>query len=129
MLIDTNIISELSRIEPNKGVLRWVSDYHTLHISVITLDELMFGLSAKPNPRISKLIDGFVNQYCIILPVDENIARHAGQLRGSFKSQGIIRHQADMLIASTASIHDLTLVTRNTKDFQDCGIRLLNPFE
>ncbi|XGB40582.1 MAG: hypothetical protein LVT47_02890 [Cyanobacteria bacterium LVE1205-1] len=49
-------------------------------------------------------------------------------MRGGFRIQGITRSQADILIAATARVHNLTLVTRNIRDFEDCGISLLNPF-
>ena len=52
----------------------------------------------------------------------------AGQLRGKLQSQGKPRTQADMIIAATAQIHKLTLVRRNTRDFEGCGIPLINPF-
>jgi toxin FitB len=63
------------------------------------------------------------------LPVTTTISEYAGNLRGFHRTKGRVRHQADMLIAATAKIHDLTLVTRNTKDFDNCGIAILNPFE
>jgi toxin FitB len=56
------------------------------------------------------------------------LAQYAGKLRGTFQTRGIVRSQADMLIAATAHIHQLTLITRNIRDFEDCGILLLNPF-
>jgi predicted nucleic acid-binding protein len=49
-------------------------------------------------------------------------------MRGKLRNQGKTRSQADMLIAATAQIHQLTLVTRNIRDFEDCDILLLNPF-
>lgn len=64
-----------------------------------------------------------------ILKVDAEIAHRAGVMRGSFAQRGIVRDQPDMLIAATAQAHGLTLVTRNSKDFEGCGISLLNPFE
>ena len=62
------------------------------------------------------------------MPVTLEIARRAGELRGAFAARGIVRSQPDMLIAATAQVHALTLVTRNTADFAGCGIPLLNPF-
>lgn len=63
-----------------------------------------------------------------ILPITADIARRAGEMRRDFLKQGITRQPADMLIAATAQIHGLTLVTRNIRDFEGCGIGLLNPF-
>ncbi|HYO16166.1 MAG TPA: PIN domain-containing protein [Thermoanaerobaculia bacterium] len=56
------------------------------------------------------------------------IAKRAGELRGERQARGDIRSQADMMIAATAQMHQLTLVTRNVRYFLDCGIPLLNPF-
>ena len=63
------------------------------------------------------------------MPVNPEIAQLSGELRGRFRMEGITRSQADMIIAATAKIHQLILVTRNTRDFEDCGISLLNPFD
>jgi predicted nucleic acid-binding protein len=63
-----------------------------------------------------------------VLTISEAIARRAGELRGQLAARGVVREQADMLIAATAQAHQLTLVTRHTKDFENCGIGLLNPF-
>ena len=49
-------------------------------------------------------------------------------MRGRLAARGVVREQADMLIAAIAQVHQLTLVTRNTRDFEFCGIALLNPF-
>jgi len=63
-----------------------------------------------------------------VVPVTKEIARRAGELRGELSRRGITRLQADMLIAATAQLHGLTLVTRNVRDFAECGVPLLNPF-
>ena len=128
MLCDTNIISELARPKPNKGVWTWASQHPHIYMSSISVDELYFGLAWKPNPRISLWLNNFLQDYCTILAVDNKVARYAGDIRGHLQQQGQLRTQADMLIAATAAIHNLTLVTRNIKDFESCGVRLLNPF-
>ena len=92
------------------------------------MEELYFGLSWKPHPRIRLWLDNFLQDYCAVLAVSEEVARYSGEIRGNLQALGKPRTQADMLIAATAVVHDLTLVTRNTKDFDSCGIRLLNPF-
>jgi predicted nucleic acid-binding protein len=128
MLVDTNIISELARPNPNEGVLSWSAQVTRIHISVVTLEELNFGLAWKNNPRISQWLEGFLEMHCTLLPVTPAIARLAGQLRGHLQKQELVRHQADMLIAATAAVHGLPLITRNEKDFTDCGITVINPF-
>jgi predicted nucleic acid-binding protein len=97
-------------------------------MSVITLEELYYGISWKPNPRVLEWLNGFLAGYVEVLPVNEGIARTAGILRGQFQAKGIVRTQADLFIAATASEHGLTVVTRSIKDFEGCGVALLNPF-
>ncbi|MEW6219369.1 MAG: type II toxin-antitoxin system VapC family toxin [Thermodesulfobacteriota bacterium] len=127
-LVDTNILSELARAAPDAGVLAWAQGVTAISLSVITVDEVCFGLAWRPNARIEAWLAGFLHRQCHVLPVTERIARQAGGLRGSLRRQGTVRTQADMLIAATAQVHGLTLVTRNERDFAGCGIPVLNPF-
>jgi len=127
-LYDTNILSELVRPMPNKDVVEWSSAVLKIYVSVITTEEIYFGLSRKPNTRISAWIETFLKDNCRILPITAEIAKYAGQLRGNLSVKGLVRTQADILIAATAFIHGLTLVTRNERDFRECGISVVNPF-
>lgn len=127
-LCDTNIISELARPLPNPGVIAWSQSISSIFLSAITLEEIYYGLSAKPNLKIQSWLDNFLVTYCQIIPVSPEIAKRAGELRGYLQTQGKPRTQADIIIAATAEIHQITLVTRNTKDFEGCGIAILNPF-
>ncbi len=127
-LCDTNVLAELTRKEPNPGVLEWVDAIATLTISVVTLDEVFFGLAWRPIPRVLAWFDRFLETRCQILPVTAEVARVSGQLRGRLRAKGEARTQADMMIAATAKINGLTLVTRNVRDFEECAVPLLNPF-
>lgn len=127
-LCDTNIISELARPQPNLGVLEWSSGVSSIALSVITVEEIFYGLAAKPNARVQTWFEEFLSIYCQIMPITPEIAKRSGELRGYLRTQGKPRSQADMLIAATVQIHQFTLVTRNIRDFEDCGIPLLNPF-
>lgn len=126
-LLDTNIISEFSRPRPDIGVLAWASVTHRVALSAISVDEILFGLTWRSNARVRAWMEGFFQRH-ETLPVSAIIARRSGELRGQFAARGVVRDQADMLIAATAQVHQLTLVTRNTRDFEGCGIGLLNPF-
>lgn len=127
-LCDTNIISELAHPEPNAGVVTWATGVSQVALSVITLEEIFYGLAANPSLKIRAWFDLFFDSHCVILPISEAVAKRSGELRGVLRVQGKPRSQADMLIAATAQIHQLTLVTRNTRDFEGCGVTLLNPF-
>ncbi|NER25825.1 MAG: type II toxin-antitoxin system VapC family toxin [Symploca sp. SIO1B1] len=127
-LCDTNIISELARSKPNPGVLNWSANVSSITLSVVTIEEIFYGFSSKPNPRIQNWFQEFVKSRCRIIPLTPDIAQCSGELRGLLRTQGKPRSQADMLIAATAQIYHLTLVTRNVRDFEDCGILILNPF-
>ena len=126
-LVDTNVISELCRRQPDLGVLAWASTVTRYAVSVISVDEVFFGLAWRPNARVLTWMEGYFERH-EVLAVSPVIARRAGELRGQLAVRGLVRHQADMLIAATAQVHQLTLVTRNVRDFEDCGIGLLNPF-
>jgi predicted nucleic acid-binding protein len=116
-LVDTNVISELSRPQPDPRVLEWVGLRSEITISVITLEEIMFGLTAKPNVRVAAWFQQFFEQYCRVLPITPEIARKAGELRGMLRVQGKQRTQADMLIAATAALHQLTLLPISCVNF------------
>jgi predicted nucleic acid-binding protein len=127
-LCDTNIISELARPRPNPGVVAWAEMVVPINLSIITVEEIFYGLAWQPHPRIRAWFEVFLDTHCTLLPVTVHIAKHGGQLRGELQARGKVRTQADMLIAATAHLHQLTLVTRNVSDFEDCAIPLLNPF-
>ena len=127
-LVDTNLLSELARARPNARVVAWARTVAKISMSVITLEEIQFGLAWRPYPRIQAWFETFVNDYCDVRVVTSEIATIAGRLRGQLAARGVPRTQADMLIAATAHVERLTLVTRNVRDFTECGIALLDPF-
>jgi predicted nucleic acid-binding protein len=135
-LLDTNIPSELIRQQPNSQVTKWVSlqDKSNLYISVITLGELWKGFTLLPDSkRRNKLESWFQTDFIPwfsgrILPITENVSIRWGILEGERRLKGSPLNTADGLIAATAFEHGLTVVTRNTKDFNGLGIPLLNPW-
>lgn len=98
-------------------------------ISAATVEEVCYGLSWKPIPRIQIWFEGFLETNCRILPVTAEIAKRSGEIRGQLQARGQTRSSTDMIIASTAYEHQLILVTRNVQHFEDCGIPILNPFQ
>ena len=127
-LVDTNVVSELCRRAPNPGVLAWAESVSLVALSVVTVEEIFFGLAWKPNQRIQSWFESFLASGCEIFPVTPDVAKCCGLLRGGLAARGQPRTQADMLIAATAQVNQLTLVTRNRRDFEDCGIALIDPF-
>ncbi len=130
-LADTNIVSELMRPRPAGGVSEWMATLEhqriDLVISAITVDEIVFGLRWRPHPAKTAWFVRFM-QRATVLPTTEIISRRAGEMRAQLALAAQVRAQTDMLIAATAQLHALTLVTRNVHDFDGCGIAVLNPF-
>ena len=130
ILVDTNVLSELSRAKPDVNVVRWASSLPLpLAVSVVTVEEVYFGLASRPKEEIRAWFDLFFAESCGILEVSEAVARRAGHLRGRLRAEGWQRTQADMLIAATAQLHQLDLATRNVRDFEGCGITVIDPFQ
>lgn len=128
-LCDTNIISEIMKPQPCLAVLSWFSEQEGFCISAVSVEEIVFGLEAKQALKKLAWFRRFLNESCIVLPVNCQIADYCGELRAQLRSRGLVRSQADSLIAATAYIHGKILVTRNVKDFTDCDIDILNPFD
>jgi len=132
MLVDTNVLSELARRAPHPAVLDWLGNHQPrIHLSVVTLEELVFGVAratGTAKSRLTKWLAALLAAHPPILEVTTAIARASGELRATRETNGRPVAMADMLIAATALVHGLTLVTRNVRDFEGCGVRLLDPF-
>jgi predicted nucleic acid-binding protein len=126
-LVDTNVISELMRPRPLPKVVAWFESLDAAGVSVVTVEEIAFGLVLRPNARMERAFERFLGM-CSVWPVSEAIARRSATMRGLQRARGHVRHQADMLIAATAAEHGVTLATRNVRDFEGCGIRVVDPF-
>jgi tRNA(fMet)-specific endonuclease VapC len=115
-LVDTNICS--AHLKGDRKVTRRFLQYSgRIHISVITLGELYtwtFRAKSLPSRRVD--LERMLVA-CQILPLDEQIAVRFGEVRAALFDQGTPVATADLFIATTALVHDLTLVTHNTSDF------------
>ena len=107
-LVDTNVVSEITRRQPDPNVVRWIGDAGSIAMSVISLDELYFGFGLKPTTQVQTRVEQYIESYVTVLDVTHLIARHAGLLRGQLGKRGRVRSPADMLIAATAASHGLT---------------------
>jgi toxin FitB len=136
-LVDTNVISEArKREQANKGVRAFfrqaARNSADLYLSVITVGELRRGVELirhRGDVRQAALLEKWLGAVVAdfarnILPIDAVIGQVWGALRAPHAE-----HAIDKLIAATALIHDLTVVTRNVDDFKGTGVNVLNPFE
>lgn len=128
-LADTNVISELMRKRPHPDLLRWSERQDLFYLSVITVEEIITGLERQQLQRKRQWFGKFLTGYAEILTINADIAIRAGEIRGRLWNQGVVRSQADILIAATAFVHNLPVATRNRKDFEGCGVPVLNPFD
>ena len=127
-LTDTNIISEIMKKNPDKRVYEWFSRQETFFFSVITIEEIYFGLSRKNLIQKLTWFKQFTADKATILEITDKISCWSGEKRGDLAAAGKVVTMADSLIAATAHDHGLILATRNIKDFQHFGIAVLNPF-
>ncbi len=130
-LLDTNVISELTKKVPDSSVVEFWSRLEEITISVITLEEIEFGIGRMKTSKkeiLEKWWDEFKNIPPQILPITPEVARISANLRSKEELNGRVITQADSLLSATSLFTGRIFVTRNTKDFQNMGIALLNPF-
>jgi len=136
-LLDTNVLSELTKPAPTQSVVEWVNARPTelFHISVVTVGELRRGFNLMdPGKRRSNLEQWFDSWLLPlfdsrILPLNQAILERWATISALRQQVGKPIAMADGLIAATAMHYDLTLVTRNTKDFTGIDLKLINPWE
>lgn len=130
-LLDTNVVSELRKPRPHGGVLAWIEDIadEDIFLSAVTIGELQAGIEltrrqdrAKAH-EIEAWLDKVANSFQI-LPMDGRAFREWARLMDGRSDQLL----EDAMIAATARVHRLTVVTRNARDFQPFGVPVLNPF-
>lgn len=82
-LVDTNVLREFSRAIPDPGVISWARGVDRIAVSVVTVEEVHFGLSSKSIPWVEQWFERFLGRQCRVIPVTEAIARQSGLLRGA----------------------------------------------
>lgn len=134
-LLDTNAISEPKRARPNPGLMRWLADQllSDLHLSVITVGELRRGIVRLEPGRRRDDLDFWLSDLILrydqrILPIDLDVTERWASLAESHRAAGRASEMTDELIAATAHVHGLAIVTRNVRHFEHSGCRLLSPW-
>lgn len=130
-LLDTNVVSELRRAKPHGAVLAWLAaaDEASLFVSAVTIGEIQAGIekTRETDPAQAAEIERWLEQLTAssnLLPMDAAAFREWGKLTHR-KSDTQLE---DAMIAATARLHKLVVVTRNVADFKALGVKTLDPF-
>jgi predicted nucleic acid-binding protein len=136
-LLDTNVISEMVKLRPEAKVVSWVqtTNEELLYLSVLTIGEIRKGIDSLPRSNKRGLLESWLAKDLVlrfagrILQVNLDIAERWGLISARAKMAGAPLAVIDGLMAATALHHNLTFVTRNTKDVRVAGISMLNPWQ
>ena len=137
IVLDTNVVSEPLKPEPNPAVLSWLDaqEPQTLFLTSINLAELMAGVEALPAGRRKDLLAQALSTQVFslfdgrVLPFDEKAAAMFGKTQAVAQAQGNTMGFADCAIASIARAHGFALATRNVRDFKGAGVVLTDPWD
>ncbi len=137
ILIDTNVISELWKAEPNPDVLAWIDGQaiETLYLSAVTVAELRFGLAAMPEGKRRTLYQERLENEVLpaftgrVLPFDLAASQAYADLMAGARSAGKAIGKADGYIAAMASACGLMVATRDINPFEAAGVKFVNPWE
>lgn len=134
-LLDTNAISEPKRARPDAGVVAWLNNQllTDLHLSVITVGELRRGIIRLEPGRRRDDLDFWLAQLVLrfgdrILPIDVEVTDRWAALAEAQRGAGRTADMSDELIAATAHVHGLSVVTRNVRHFEHSGCRVVSPW-
>ena len=136
LLLDTNVLSEVTKPRPAEGVLNWLHnlDEDRTFISIVSIAEISRGVALMESGRKREALDEWLKHDLPqrfdnrTIPVEGSVALAWGDLMAFAKRNGRGLASMDGLIAATAIAHDLTLATRNIKDFEDFGINIIDPW-
>ncbi len=134
-LVDTCVISEVMKPKPNDAVVEWLCDNsNELRLSAITVKELYYGALRMDEGRrkdaLITVIENIVWLYSEdIIPFDKRAATICARIHNRAQREGFTPTIEDLEIAATCLSNDMTLVTRNVKDFDYLGVSLFNPFD
>ena len=132
-LVDTNVFSELVKGQPNAKIVAWLRENeNALYVSTITIGEIRRGIERLPSGRRKTQLRAWLVALCDcmkgrVLSFNTSTAHVWGQLKAKWDRAGITIPSLDSQLAATAQRHQLTVVTRNIRDFAKTGVKLLNP--
>ncbi|MGH9493498.1 MAG: type II toxin-antitoxin system VapC family toxin [Candidatus Sulfotelmatobacter sp.] len=137
IILDTNVVSETMQLSPSPVVMAWFDRVATgsLFVTVVTVAEIFYGVELLPGGKRREKLQieaeaTFAQDFPgRILAFDEEAARVFSKLATGRRSRSRPIADFDAQIAAIAVVHGATLATRNVTDFQDCGVRLTNPWE
>lgn len=135
-LLDTCAVSELVKPRPNAGLLHWLdeADETAVYLSVITLGEIRQGVAALVNSKRKRELEHWLQVDMTarfaerLLPFGSVEAEEWGRLRGEARRKGAPVPVIDAMLAATARVHGLAIVTRNTGDFTQLSVKMENPW-
>lgn len=135
-LLDTNIVSELVKPKPESRVTAWIesTDEDLLHLSVLTLGEIRKGIASLRDASRRVTLEAWLDSDLVlrfahrILPINQAVTDRWGRIAANASAAKLSLPVIDGLLAATALDHNLTLVTRNTKDVAATGVPVFNPW-
>ena len=137
IVLDTNVLSEVLRPSPSKQVLDWLEgqEADTVYITAITQAEMLYGIEVLPQGRRKRHLAAALAQIFSeefrgrVLPFDEECPAPFAKIVAMRRASGHPISQSDAMIAAIARSRGAVVATRNSIDFVDCGLRLVNPWE
>ena len=137
LIIDTNVVSEMMRAQPDSRVVDWLSRQKVseVHTTALTVAEIAYGLKTMPGGRRRRDLEGRFGEIIQrgfsgrVLAFDKTAGLVYGEIMAARRAIGRPMSVIDGQIASIAKSTGAALATRNATDFEDCGLVLLNPFD
>lgn len=133
-LLDTCVVSELTRPEPNAQIQQWLlENARQSAIAAVSVGEIQYGLLRLPAGARKRRLHAWFEELCSqfndrILPATAQVWREFGRLKTDLEQTGRPQDDLDIAIAATACCHKLVVVTRNVRHFQDTGLDICNPW-